>query len=365
MSIRLQWLTVMIGLLCFSTISVARMQEQATTVPDLIGLNLPQATAALNRVGLALGNQTSEPWTEAASVPQNSISAQAVAAGETLEVGTPVDVTVLRSTNVSLIYDENDLTIINNTGGNLDFNGLVFGAAEGGTPAAFSASRWTGGLAAAGCAQIWSVIRSIPKDVPGCERVNHWLTTNNPAEHFWTALNGVSRFRIVQNGIERGNCPAAPAGTAPMTCDISLTVNANEGGTPYIYFAYTPQRLIIYNRSDNQFMRLVNTPVYNNNPNLTPPHQVINLWDSSLYQILNPVASTTRLAPGQCVLFTDRSVPESLETPEACEVIARLDLEPSVVFWTHNFDVGDETDGQTSSCNGAVAGQLTICVMPR
>ena len=35
--------------------------------------------------------------------------------------------TVLRSPNVSLSYDDNDFTLINNTGGSIDFNGLVFG----------------------------------------------------------------------------------------------------------------------------------------------------------------------------------------------------------------------------------------------
>ena len=61
------------------------MQEQTPVVPNLAGLNIPQATAALNKVGLALGNQTSEPWTQAAGIPQNTISAQSIPAGQPVD----------------------------------------------------------------------------------------------------------------------------------------------------------------------------------------------------------------------------------------------------------------------------------------
>ncbi len=364
MQIRQRWFLALTTLLCIWAASVAQMQEQPPIVPNLAGMNIPQAAAALNHVGLALGNQTSEPWNDAAGVPQNTISTQAISAGQPANAGTAVDVTVLRSPNVSLSYDDNDFTLINNTGSGIDFNGLVFGSADG-APAAFSATRWAGSLDSAGCAQVWSVIRSVPKDVAGCARINHWLTTNNIAEHFWTAVNGVNRFKVVQNGVERGNCPAAPAGTAPMTCDLYLPVNASEDATPYIYFAYTPQRLIVFNHSENAFMPLSATPIYNNNPNLTPPHQGLNLGDPGLYHLLNPVAAVAQLAPGQCILFTDGSDPDSLTTPQPCDVIARFDMAASIAFWTSNFDVDSTTNGHSYSCNAATTGQLTICVMPR
>ena len=364
MKFRQRWCLALAILLCFCMALVAQMQATSPVVPNLAGMNLPQATAALNDVGLALGNQTSEPWTEAAGVPQNTISAQSVPAGQPATAGAAVDVTVLRSPNVSLSYDDNDFTVINNTGASIDFNGLVFGSAEG-TPAAFSATRWAGNLDAAGCAQVWSVFRAAPKDVAGCVRINHWLTTNNSAEYFWTALNGVNHFKIVQNGLERGNCPAAPSGTAPMTCDLYLPANASEDATPYLYFAYTPQRLIVFNHSQNAFMPLSGTPIYNNNPNLTPPHQGLNLDDTKIYRLLNPVATVAQLAPGQCILFTDGSDPASLATPQPCDVIARFDMPANIVFWTSAFDIDSVTNGRSYSCNGATAGQLTICVMPR
>src|SRR5215213_758346 len=106
MNMRQRWFLVFAILLCFCTASVVQMQDQTPVVPNLAGMNIPQATATLNRVGLALGNQTSEPWTEAAGVPQNTISVQSVPAGQPATAGAPVDVTVLRSPNVSLSYDD-------------------------------------------------------------------------------------------------------------------------------------------------------------------------------------------------------------------------------------------------------------------
>src|SRR3954452_16408443 len=127
MKIRQRWFLDLDSLLCFCIASVAQMQEQSPVVPNLAGMNIAQATAELNRVGLALGNQTSEPWTQAAAVPQNTISVQSVPAGQPATAGASIDVTVLRSPNISLSYDDNDFTLINNTSAGLDFNGLVFG----------------------------------------------------------------------------------------------------------------------------------------------------------------------------------------------------------------------------------------------
>ncbi len=360
-----RWLLGLIILICFRWTAVGQMQAQAAVVPDLNGLNIAQATAALNDVGLALGAQTSQPWSDTAGVPQNTISAQSIAAGQPATPGTAVDVTVLRSPNASASYDDNDFTLINNTGADLDLNGLIFGVADGTTPAAFAATRWAGSLPAGGCAQVWSVFRSASKAVDGCAHINHWLSTNNTAEHFWTALNGVSRFKIVQNGVERGDCPAAPAGTDPMRCDFYLPANASEGATPYIYFAYTTDRLIVHNRSNDQFMPLTDTPIFNNNPNLTSLGQQLNLGDPTLYRLVNPAASVAQLAPDQCILFTNSDHPESADTPEPCQVIARLDIAPNLIFWAADFDLTSVTDGRQRSCVGATAGQLTICVMPR
>ncbi len=359
-----QWLLCIFCLCSLWIASTAQMQGQTAVVPNLSGLNIPQATAALNKVGLALGNQTSEAWTQASSVPQNTISTQSVAAGQTAIVGSAVDVTVLRSPNVTLNYTDKQFTLINNTGAALDFNGLAFGTVDGAAPAAYAATRWSANLSAGGCAQVWAVARSSPQAIDGCAHISTWRTTNNPAEHFWIANSGVTRFKVTQNGVERGDCPAAPAGTQPMACSLYLPANASEGATPYLYFAYTTDRLIVLNQSADQFMPLTDSIVYNNNPNLTSTHQPLHLSDPNLYSMVNPVASVSQLAPSQCILYTNGADTSSLNTPQPCDVIARLDIGANLIFWSANFDLA-ASDGHQYTCNAAVAGQLTICVMPR
>jgi beta-lactam-binding protein with PASTA domain len=100
--------------------------QNAVQVPDLTGMNVPQAAAALNRVGLGLGSETGEAWTAASGLEQNRIKAQSIAAGQSAASGSTIDVTVLRSPNVALIYDDNNLTLINKTGGDLDLTGIIF-----------------------------------------------------------------------------------------------------------------------------------------------------------------------------------------------------------------------------------------------
>jgi hypothetical protein len=342
------------------------MQEAAIPVPNVVGMNAPQAAAVLNRVGLRLGTQANTGWSADSGLAQNTIGTQSLPPDQAAAPGTAVDVTVLRSPNIALIYDENDITLSNNTGADLNLNGLSFGVAEGAAPGAFTATRWTGALAPGGCAQLWSVLRSAPKDVEGCARINHWLTSvNNTAEHFWTALNGVVSFNIVQNGVQYATCPAAAAGAQPMRCEAYLPLGAAVEVTPYIYFAYTPERLIVFNRSQDKWMPIDSTPVINLNPNLSIPEPQINLSDPTLVGAINPVANIALLAPNQCLLFTNNTSLEVPNLPEPCDAIGQGNIDPNLIFWSAAFDVVSVTDGQRHRCAAATAGRLTICVMPR
>ncbi|MBK9745244.1 MAG: PASTA domain-containing protein [Anaerolineae bacterium] len=348
-----------------TSVWTVRGQGETVTVPDLTGLSVPVAAAQLNAAGLRLGGQEVIPWSESSSLPAGSISTQDVAAGQTATAGTAINVQVLASPNVTLIYDENDLTILNRTGQDLPFGGLSFEVADGAMPATFQATRWAGGLQNGRCAQVWSVVRYEAKAVDGCDGIANWLTTNNPGEHFWTQLNGVNRFRVLQNGVERGACASAAAGTTPITCSFYIPAPSSSDVTEYVYFAYTPGRLAIINQSPDRWMPLVGTQVINNNPNLTPPGQGVPIGDPALYLPVNPVADVTRLAPGQCVLFTDSTGLETDNLPQPCTVIARLDIGQQLIFWAADFNIVSVTDGQTRTCRAATADRLTICVMPR
>ena len=213
-------------------------QDTNVTVPDLTGLTLPKAGALLNRNGLSLGAQSQALWTDSSTQPEGTISGQSVAAGQSVTAGTAIDVTVLRANNMSVMYDDNDFTLINGAGEDVDIEGLVFNAVETTTPASFDATRWEPVLSAGNCAQVWSIRRGAPKDTPNCGRIERWLTTNNTAEHFWTQLNGVSSFDIVQDGVTRASCPAAAPGSDEMTCPFFLPTISNIGDVvPYVYLA--------------------------------------------------------------------------------------------------------------------------------
>ncbi len=87
---------ILFGLaIVFATPIVLAQDDTSTTVPDITGLSVPEAAAVLNQNGLALGAQASEPWTESATFEPGAVSLQSLPAGQTVERGTAVDVTVL------------------------------------------------------------------------------------------------------------------------------------------------------------------------------------------------------------------------------------------------------------------------------
>lgn len=343
-----------ISILIIACLLAGSAAAQADTVPDLSGLSVPEAAAALNRVGMALGAEVGEAWTAESGLEAGSIVTQSVAAGSAAQPGVAVDVTVLRSPNVLLIFDDNDLTLVNQSGGVLDLTGLSFNASAG-SSASFAASRWSGSLRAGQCTQVWSVGRNGPKGLDECSLIQNWLVTTNIAEHFWTA--GATNFRVLQNGIERASC----AVSNPGRCEFYVAAASAADNTPYVYFAYTDERLAIINQSDDQWMALAGFTVYNNfGPAASAP---IPLSDASLYGgLLNPAARIGQLAPGQCILFTNGTL--DLETPQPCDVIARLAVDPALIFWGAAFEM-DSLDGQRRSCPAATAGRLTLCIMPR
>ncbi|MBA3871037.1 MAG: PASTA domain-containing protein [Anaerolineae bacterium] len=330
--------------------------QDAVQVPDLTGMNVPQAASALNRVGFALGNETGEAWTATSGLEQNRIKSQSVSAGQTATSGSAVDVTVLRSPNVALVYDDNDLTLVNKTGGDLDLNSIIFNTLDG-NPAQFAAARWAGSVKNGDCTQIWSVGRNGSKGLGECSAIQNWLITKSGAEHFWTGEGNSTHFAVTQNGIQRGQCAVAN----PGRCEFYIPGGASGDTTDYIYLAYGAHNAAVINQSTDRWMTLSGLVVYNNfapQKGLTVP-----LGDMSLYTTKNPVARAGQLAPGQCVLFTDGS-PDGSTPPQPCDVVARLDIGPTLIFWGAPFDLQGSSD-QRHTCPAATAGNLTLCVMPR
>jgi hypothetical protein len=337
-------------------VTQAVFAQDNVTVPDLTGKSLPQAAALLNKSGLLLGKETSEGWTQSSGLPQNSIRAQSAAAGSSVGRGTAVDVTVLRSPNVVLIYDDNNFTMLNITGAPLNLGEIAFNAVGGTSPASFNATEWGGTMNNTDCGQLWSVRARNAKPVGECHSTR-WLATTNAAKHFWTGANGATQFNVMQNGVERIVCPVSTSGR----CEFYLPGGAvSDPQTEYIYFAYTTDRLIILNQSQDQWMPLAQLKVYNRKLPKTP----VTIGDPGLFSGQGIMGDVTRLAPGECLYFTNGG-PQPDAPPQPCTPIARLDIDPKAIFWAQDFDMDSVTDGKRRTCPAPAQGNLVICVMPR
>jgi hypothetical protein len=335
-----------------------RAQDQSVTVPDVTGMNVPGAAALLNKNGLRLGIENNQGWTAESGLPENTINGQSIPAGQSAVFGSAVDVNVLRSPNALMIYDDNDLTLVNNTGGDVNLAGITLVAADGST-AQLAGSRWAGMLRGGQCVQVWSVGRNGPKGLDECGTIQNWLVTTNAGEHFWTGAGGTTQFSILQNGVPRATCPVAN----PGRCEFFLSGSGGgSDATEYVYFAYTPETLVLLNQSADQWMTL--DGFYVRNYFVPPGGAEVYNGDPTLYTKLPPdVETVTRLAPGQCILYTNQN-PDSGTPPQPCDVIARLDIGASLIFWGTAFGVVG-SDGQERSCPAPIPGRLTICVMPR
>jgi hypothetical protein len=330
-------------------------QDDPVSVPDLTGLNVPQAAAELNRNGLRLGAELGTAWTADAPAPPNTVGGQSVAAGSAVAYGTEVDVTVLSTANVVLLYDDNDITLVNQTGAPLNMVGLAFNSSDG--TKFFSATDWLSLLDAGDCGQLWSVTtRRDPKRLPECD-ATRWQGTNDTTKHFWTSLAGVTEFSVVQDGVQRVTCPAAPAGTDPLRCEFFVAGGVSAPlDTEYLHFAYTADRWVAVNTSTDRWMPIGSTPLLDPATGLLPS---INSFftDSTI------VADVNRLAPGQCILLTTGD----LSVPQPCDQVATAVVSGGGAFWQRGFQVASITDDAIEPvlCPPADATRLTLCIMTR
>ena len=355
-------LVLFIGLLIFPVFSTL---AQDVTVPDVTGLNLPQAAARLNENGLRLGEQTAEPWTSASSGIPGSVVNQSVAAGIMVAQGSSVDLTILSDSRITLIYDDNDLTLINRAGANINLNGLMFSSDDG--TRRFNASNWRNNLDDGDCTQIWSIARNQPKQVDGCDSI-FWQTTNETSNHFWTQTAGVSQFNVIQDGDVLATCDAALPNSqdSPTSCEFYVVTSATgSASTDYVYFSYTIDRLVVINNTTDRWMPLNNTPIFNFNPQISNPGVQLILGNPDLFPNVDTVADIRRLAPGQCLMLT-LSPLTNAEPTESCNVIAQRDLSAEVIFWAAPFELlSPFSDSGRASCPAAVEDKLTRCYMPR
>lgn len=330
----------------------AVLAQETVTVPDVTGMTAPRAAAVLNDAGLRLGTETAVGWTAESGQDPNTISQQSLVPGESAARGAAVDITVLRAPNVTVIYDDNDITLANISAGTLSLGNITFNSADGSQATAFTVGRVPASQLETGeCAQVWSVGRRDPKRLPECTGSIFWLTTNNRTEHFWTGINGTTQFAVYQDGIQRAVCPVAN----PGSCTFYLAAGGSSDVTGFVYFAYTRDKFILTNPSESQFMPM-------------PGLQIIDARGSG-YPITTPgaygedvIADVTRLAPGQCIHILNNA---EGDPPQPCNVVAEAAVNLDYIFWYEPFTMTSLTDGEQRTCPGATEGRLTLCILPR
>lgn len=355
---------LLVALSCAAVLGLSASAQGQVAVPDLTGLNVPAAAAQLNKLGLRLGEQNAQSWSPEAGVVENTIGAQSVAPGNNVEPGAAVDVTVLRTPNLRIIYDDNDITLVNLTAQAVDIGALRFETTEG-TSASFDASRWSGELRANQCLQLWSLNRNGPKGLPECQAIQNWLTTVNSGNHFWTQSNGVRVFEVRQNSNVLNACTAADSSAQdrPITCDFYLPAGGMGDVAEFVYFAYTTDTFAAINPTDNAWLRLNRTTITNPNANQGQLGASFRLGDPALFGNPDIVADISRLAPQQCLIVFDSAL-NAVTPPQPCDVIAQLGIPADQRFWLSDFEL-ESRDGRKFKCTGAVDGKRTICIMPR
>jgi hypothetical protein len=330
-------------------------QTPTVTVPDVTGLNVPQAAAVLNRAGLRFGTEIIAPWTAESGLSQNTVGAQSLTAGAEVPFGTTVELTVLRSPNALLIYDDNDITLVNHTGGPLRLAGLAFNSRDGSTPASFQATRWSQQLEDGRCAQFWSVGRTASKPIAECTGSIIWIWNSNPGDHFWTGSNGATQFNVVQDGIVRAICPVSATGR----CEFYLAGSNTAEVTPYIYIAYTTDQWLVYNNSTDRWMSLRGV-LFSSAPSVPGSELSLAAVAGDPAAVLGDVL---QLAPGQCIYASDNLTTIQLPRSISCDVIATFNVPRSV--WNATTYITSATDGRQRSCPPPTTGRLTLCILPR
>jgi hypothetical protein len=357
-------LYVLFILLTILTVPV--LAQDAVPVPDLTGLGVPQAASILNLVGLNLGNQAAvDPE---AGQETNKIVGQSLAPGTSAPRGTMVDVSVVLPPNMHLIYDDNDITIQNLTDGTMTLGGVTFRSTGDGA-ATFDPTQLTNALIPTDCIQIWSVVRNVPKEMPGCD-LFIWLSTRDTSVHFWTQANNIQSFAVLDNGIERIVCPAAPPDSqdSPTTCDVYVSGGGSVSDSdfaPFIYLAYNANAIAFINPTLDKWMVTNQTNIVNNNPNSSAPGATLVFGDTTLLseEFRIGMGDVTRLAPQQCIMFTASGT--TVDTPpEPCMAIGQRSLDANTAFWRADFIIQSSNEEQVT-CPEATSDELMVCIAPR
>jgi hypothetical protein len=338
-------------MLCFLAIPAwgqDSSQTEVPTMPNLSGLTVPQAHTLLYERGLEL-----EPIivsTNSGTGRLNSIIDQSLAAGEVINEGTVISVTVLREYNLELIWESQDqgdeaFTIVNLTESLINLEQLLFEKADGSRR--LDTNLWPNELRERQCIQLWPFEVTDGFQLPECNFLQGGgiLSVLNESQQFW---RGEGSFYVSQEGLRRAECQILDG-----RCQIWVSPSAiSEEFSPYVFLTYNPHELIIHNRSESEWLPL-NQLALNDSPALNDVRE----WDVFRFSETMPF-----LAPNQCVRFSD-SFTNSLVN---CIEIASRELAQAEIFWRSDFTVHSLHLGDVSkTCPAALGDMPTICLLLR
>lgn len=345
-----------------ATVLLLPVVAQETTdvvVPDVVGLNAPQAAARLQQLGLRLGLVRVQFAGEGDEARVHRVVEQSPMAGELLGAENPVDVIVLRPANALLVYDDNDITLVHQAGGVLDLSALTFVAEnESGSPA-FEGVRWQDAgavqLETGECTQLWSVGRTSAKVLSECDRATYWLTTNDTSEHFWVPGQGYDRFRVIQEDFERGWCEIGGAGR----CTLFLENSQFTEQTAYVYLSYSIDGFLIENPTGDRWMRLDGLAFMDTAE--SEPWLLTDFIEGSASD--TPLLDRPlRLAPGQCVLL-QTGQQENENVGSGCDAVLRVQVE--IAFWQASFSISKGQDTLYRCPQTPQNGATALCILPQ
>ncbi len=351
----LQFIILLIFLLIFTSPLIGQDEgadEDRVTVPDVRRMTVAQAAAVLNRVGLRLGEQISGGLGDSANA--NFISDQTPIAGAIVEPGSIVSVEVRRDINILILYDDNDLTIVNQSNDPISVDQVVLRSVGGRPNATFNAREWAVGwertLRPRQCLQIWSVPRDGWNQLPECQFIQEWRSTTNAADHFWTGSNGATEFAIIQDGILRGMCPVGGPSCELYLAPGEVPIDTSE----YVYFTYDANELLLINQSADRWLPAAAIQLGGSG---------LVLGDTALFED-DVIGDVRLLAPGQCLQFY-RSAPATESEPlERCDVIASVELGRGA-FWENGFMFTASISGSARTCPSVIGDGRSICLVPR
>lgn len=332
-------------------------QEGRVDVPDVSGLSPAQATTELNRVGLFLGTISYDaPVSANDDNPDYSIIGQSPSANESVDSGSIVDVT-LRYYNVLLRYDGNEFHLINLSAVDIGLHNLSFETDNH----LFEARQWGDKARTGFCVQAWTINVTF-YEPPECGFVQGGIGVlrNIPSnQQFWDDEEAET-FRIVQNGIVRGECAVASDAAEDIPedmCAVWLAANQPpEDVTEYLYFVYNSHDFYVQNRSVNQWMPLANIDI----------EATRSLVENRFFDF-EPRANLEFLAPQQCLHITDGTpLAEGAEPIADCDVIVQSTYNRADRFWLDGFTVNGTLDTLAlRDCPSVTDNETSVCLVPR